>query len=315
MKLIVTRLGVPRPKAAKGKTPLSRRKKMMTILLGTALTLGVCLAAELIPHWGAVPASVEVGEEEGIPLPAVLYPHLVPDGEKAGRSASPVSLLAQDLSWLSDHGYETVSCSEVIAYARGMGELPQKPVLLIFDGSWQSICTDVLPLLEERQDKGTAVITGSDADLYSASVPKKVGEAKLSWNEIRQLDQSESLDLASGTYDLRSAKGEDGRKGISKLRKESFSAYQAFISDDLLTMQNRMNEELSHDASVFCYPLAEKSSESEAVLKELGFLMTLCQGEGTGVIRDTESLFGIPCTARTANKESAAFFEKMGLDG
>lgn len=313
MKLIVTRLGIPRPKKPKRGAFHSRRRKIMTALLGTALTLGVCLAAEMIPRRDAVPTLTAVGEG-GVSLPVILYPQILPDGEKGeNKNASSVSLLEEDLDWLAENGYETVSCSQVIDYARGMGKLPERPVLLTFDGSWQSICGSVLPLLTERDQKGLAVIIGSDADLYSASVPKKPGEARLSWNEIRKLDQSPNLELANGTYDLRSKKGPNGRKGISPLRNESFSAYRAFIGDDLLTLQNRMNEELSHDAAVFCYPLGEKTDESEAVLKDLGFLMTLCEGKKIAVIRDGESLFGISCISRSPDKEAKVFFEKLGL--
>lgn len=317
MKLIVSRFTIPQDPqngGGKGKKPPGgRRRKVMTLLLGTALTLGVCLAAELIPAQEDLPTLAAADGQEGTPLPVIYYPQVVADGEKGdSKAALPVSVLEKDLDWLAENGYQTVSCSGLISGARGMEKLPEKPVLLVFGGSWQSILTEVCPILAERQDKGAAVIVGSDADLYSASVPKKAGEARLSWEDIRAIDPT-VMDLISGSYSLDEKKGADGRKGVAKRRSESFSAYRAFLSDDLLAMQQRMNEELSHDASVFCYPYGEISEESEAVLKELGFLMTLYEGKGTALLTDSESLYGIPFLTRNAGRETAAFFKKAGL--
>ncbi|MCI8602078.1 MAG: polysaccharide deacetylase family protein [Oscillospiraceae bacterium] len=315
MKLIVSRFTIPQggDSSTGKKPPGGRRRKVMTLLLGTALTLGVCLAAEMIPARDSLPTLAAADGQTGTPLPVIYYPQIVADGEKGdSKAALPVSLLEKDLDWLAENGYQTVSCSGLISGVRGMEKLPEKPVLLVFGGSWQSILTEVCPLLAGRQDKGAAVIVGSDADLYSADVPKKAGEAKLSWEDIRAVDPA-VLDLVSGSYSLDERKGADGRKGVAKRRGESFSAYRAFLADDLLAMQQRMNEELSHDASVFCYPFGELSEESEAVLKELGFLATLYEGKGTALLTDSESLYGIPFLTRKAGRESSAFFEKAGL--
>lgn len=310
MKLLITRLRIPRPAEHKGR-PSHRRHKVLTVLLGTALTLGVCLAAENISRRKAVPASVPA--PEGKALPVICYSQVLTDGEKGGKRTVSADMLRQDLAWLADHHCETVSCSQVIGFARGLEQLSEKPVLLLFDGSWETILTVVLPLLEEQNAKAAAVICGSDADLYSAQVPKKEEDARLSWNEIRLLDQSPLVELVSGTYDLRQEKGSGGRRGVSMLRKEGFETYRAFLADDLLALQNRMNEELSHDASVFCYPFGEKSGESEAVLKDLGFLMTLSEGDGIARISNKNSLFGIPFTVRDPEQTAEEFFGQIGL--
>ena len=195
MKLLITRLRIPRPAENKGR-PSRRRHKVLTVLLGTALTLGVCLAAENIPRRKAVPASVPA--PEGKALPVICYSQVLTDGAAGGKRTVSADMLRQDLAWLADHRCETVSCSDVIGFARGLEQLPEKPVLLLFDGSWETILTAVLPLLEEQSAKAAAVICGSDAELYSAQVPKKEEDARLSWNEIRLLDQSPLVELVSG---------------------------------------------------------------------------------------------------------------------
>lgn len=298
MKLIVARLKTGEKRENRREPSVRRRTKVLTVLAGTALTLSVCLLAEQLPG-KSLPASVQIGEK-GFSLPVICYEDI------------DTGLLSEDLVWLAEQGYETVDCEQVITFARGLGEPPEKPILLLFGGSARAICTEVLPLLEEQQVCGNAVIFGSDADLYSDSVPK-TEEAKLSWNEIRMLDRSDAMELISGSYGMHSKKGVDGRKGVSRLRGESPADYRAELSGDILTMQTRMNEEISHDASVFCYSFGEETDESEAVLKDLGFLMSLTEGDDVDCIEDTDDLFGIEYLCR--GKESTEkFFEVIRQD-
>ena len=275
MKLIITRIGIRKEKQNQNR-PFTRMKtKVLTVLAGTALTLTVCLTAEQLPE--TVPASAEMSES-GFLLPVICY------------EDADTALLSEDLDLLVKAGAETVTCSDVISMVMGMEEIPEKPVLLLFSGSDREIFTDYVSVLEEKKAKGNVVICGCDADLYANSIAK-TDEAKLSWNEIRSLERSALIETVSGGYALCQSK--------QKLNSRA-------LREDLLTMQTRMNEELFHDASVFACSGREEAPKD--LLKELGFLMVLEEGDEINHIDDADDLFSVEYIRR-GTSPAADFFE------
>lgn len=273
MKMIFARIGIRKERQNKN-TPCTRIKtKLLTVLTGAVMTFIVCLIAEKMPE-RTILTSAEMAEE-GFSLPVVCY------------EGTDAALLSADLDHLTKTGAETVTCSEVLSMVRGMKEIPEKPVLLLFTGSGREVFTGYLPVLQEKKAKANAVICGSDADLYSGSIPK-TEEAKLSWNEIRELEKSDRIEILSGGYALCHTE--------KKLSEKA-------MREDILTMQTRMNEELSHDASVFACP-----EETDGQLfKELGFLMTLEQGDEVSFIEDEDDLFSVEYIRR-GESPTAEFF-------
>ncbi|MBR6791448.1 MAG: polysaccharide deacetylase family protein [Oscillospiraceae bacterium] len=279
MKLIVTRIGVKKEKPNRKCPSVRLRTKALTVLAGTALTIAVCLLAEKLPEKTAPEAVLPVSadpDDGGFLLRAVCY----------DRETLPH--LAADLVFLEERGAETVTCSGVIAMARGLADIPDDPVLLLFEGD-RSAFTAALPLLEEYGARGNVILRGADADLYSDSVPK-TGDAGLSWNEIRSLENSGFMEMISGGY------GKPDRKaGLSEWRT------------DLLTMQRRMSEEIYHDASVFAHPSGEAEDDLEKLLGELGFLMTLEEGDNFERIDGSDDLFGVDYIRRGEGSPAEIF--------
>ena len=283
---------------------IRRLARIRRTLLGIILVISVCLLAEWLPQRSAM--QVMVAEEQGIPLTVICYDQLMTDPV---GDALPLQLLEEDLRWLQQQGFETVLPAQLRRFVDGMGELPEKPVLLVMNGGYRTILTQVLPLLQEYGCRAVAAVAGSDADLYCGSVPRVEEEARLSWNENRMLEKSGLFEIASQSYSLHTPSGSDGRKGLARLRGESTARYHQLLLEDLLTMQTRMNEELSHDASVFCYPFGEKNTESQLVLEEMGFWMALSVGEGPVYLHENTDLLELSMTERTA-EPSAEFFDQ-----
>lgn len=277
MKLIVTRIGVKKEKMNRNRKSVRLRTKVLTALAGTAMTLAVCFLAERLPE-KTIQVFSGAPVQDGFLLPAVCYEDCAAE------------LLAEDLRLLKEIGCTPVTCSEAVSMARGLTELPEKPVLLVFGGSGREILTDYLPVLEQYGMKGSAVICGGDADLYSDSVPK-TGEAKLSWNEIRTLERSGLVETVSMGYSL--------------CRLKKMPSPQEWTAD-LLTMQTRMNEELYHDASAYFCPFGDQEGGEEA-LRELGFLTALEEGDDIACIGSAEDLLDVEYISR-GHEPSAEFF-------
>lgn len=284
--------------------------KIVSILLGTAFTLFCCFLfgdREAAPTIASSPGA-------GTPLPIVMYHNVCKDGAKTGDYTVTVSQLEEDLAFLQEKGYNAVVGLDLVQAVQGVKALPENPVFLTFDDGHESFYTNVLPLLEKYNMKATVNIVGSFTDLFSGSVPKEESYAHLSWNQLRELKKSPLVEIGNHTYDLHELKGQDGRKGSKKRNNETFEEYQKVLSDDVLMLQTKMNENLYDCARVFAYPYGFYTQESEKILPELGFDVTLTCEEGINLITESKDcLKAMKRYNRPGSAETEVFFAKLGL--
>ena len=132
-----------RTKRRWGRPHFSRRaQRAATVLTGLTLTVGCCLLAERYAVGG--PEAVQTGAEpaEGMAVLILDYHQVLPteeDLQKAREAGETGILLAdfkEDLSWLAEMGANFVLPSDLKQAAQGLYDLPEKAVLLSFDGGY-----------------------------------------------------------------------------------------------------------------------------------------------------------------------------------
>jgi peptidoglycan/xylan/chitin deacetylase (PgdA/CDA1 family) len=114
-------------------------------------------------------SALQAAEEEARPalpaprsveIPILIYHHVVP-----GRSASvlfvPPETFEQQLKYLQDNGYRSVSFDDLADCLEYGAPLPERPVILSFDDGWENQFTYAFPLLQKYGFSGTFyVVTG-----------------------------------------------------------------------------------------------------------------------------------------------------------
>ncbi len=133
---------------------------IMEILLGAACS-GAVLASARWTWWrGRVPG-----------LPVLAYQKV---GEPPAASTLKSSWVAPDkfraqISWLLAHGYKTLLFSDLIKARSGEKKLPEKAVLITFDGAFEDTYTHAYGILRELGARGnvfTVFNTIGKADLW-----------------------------------------------------------------------------------------------------------------------------------------------------
>jgi peptidoglycan/xylan/chitin deacetylase (PgdA/CDA1 family) len=130
-------------------------------------------------------------------LPIVLYHYTPPD-------------FAQQLQYLVDNGYTTVSMAQVAAAIDG-GPLPAKPVAITFDDGYENQM-QAFALLEQYHMKATFYIINGGAESlwcigagrqYNLPIQPKggCGDQYLTWDQVRQLDTSGLITIGGHTID------------------------------------------------------------------------------------------------------------------
>ena len=274
---------------------------------------GFTLALALVCALCSVSAAwlVSAAGEEPARLPIILYHQFNPTPSSWGEFTISPSALEEDLRYLSEHGYTAVTTRQLIDYADGRGELPDKPVLLTIDDGEESFLPYALPLFEEYGMSAVLSILGKYADQYTEQEDHNVRYSHFSWPALAGLQTSPAVELASHTYDMHGLKG---RQGCRIKPGESAEAYRAVLSADLERVEERFLTYLGRRPDVFAYPYGFVCTEAREVLRQRGYrVLFTCQQKVNLLTGDPEELLDLGRYNRPSGVSSAEFFKKIGL--
>jgi len=121
------------------------------------------------------------GVERTIRVPILMYHHIAdpPPGANAIRydlSVSPASF-EQQLRYLREQGYESITLNDLALYLTVGQELPAKPIILTFDDGYRDAYVHAFPLLQRYGYSGT---------FFLISAPIDNGDPDyLSWDQVQ----------------------------------------------------------------------------------------------------------------------------------
>lgn len=271
-----------------------------------AFDLALILAAICFTHFGKQHFAA-VNMTHAVPLPILMY-HSVTELPERDFCVTP-DTLEQDFQYLRSNGYEAVSAEDLIAYTNEKGDLPQKPVMITFDDGFYNNMSAALPLLEKYDMCAVISIVGMFADIIAPDSPHQEAYSYLTWEDLRQLQQSDRIELGSHTYNMHS--NDTLRRGCAKNAWESEELYHETFQKDIDTLQTRFQEELQQEPYIFAYPYGFVCPESKSVLRDAGFLLTLtCLEETNQITRDPDCLYGLSRYNRPGNLSTEAFMHR-----
>lgn len=227
------------------------------------------------------------GNGNGVVL---MYHHLVSDeayatGIFAGNNAViPVSEFENEMYYLYQNGYTTLTMSEVNTYLRNKITLPPKTVVITFDDGYESNYVYAYPILQKYNLKATiAVIVKSSLDGVSGSPGgyNPAGKSHLTFDEMREMQDSGLVEIGSHSYDghayIKTATSDYGkfftqRKYLPELgRSEIYDEYFTRINDDLRLSKYILEQELGREICYFAFPYGSNSSDVITALQYNGF--------------------------------------------
>jgi len=156
----------------------------------------------------------------------------------------------EQLKWLNDNGYKTLTMKEFVDWMYGNISVPEKSVLITIDdgayGTGKHNGNHLIPTLEEYKVHATLfLITG--------------------WWDISNY-QSEYLEVESHTHDLHI------RENCGHTSKVNCVGYDRLL-DDL-----KQSIEITKSTTAFCFPFYESTNESIQAVKDAGFKVAFVGG-------------------------------------
>jgi len=241
-------------------------------------------------------------------LPIIMYHHISPKYRLSNDFTITDKQFENDLKYLKENGYESVSMQQVIDYNEKGKKLPEKPIMITFDDGFQSFYTYAYPLLQKYQTKAVLSITGKYIDKYSNVDDHNVDYAYLTWSEVTELSKSKLVEIGNHTYDMH----EDSKKrrGCRINRYENPESYKQILTEDLSTLQDEVKSYTNSSPVIFAYPFGCKCPEAKEVIKDMGFKAILtCYGHVNELGKQKDQIFNLGRFNRPPGKSSEAFFK------
>ena len=86
-----------------------------------------------------------------VAIPIILYHSILKREKITDRYAVTPNQLENDLVYIRDNGYTTITMSDLIGYVHGNGTLPEKPIIITFDDGFLNTYIYAYPLLKNMK--------------------------------------------------------------------------------------------------------------------------------------------------------------------
>ena len=202
-------------------------------------------------------------------------------------------------SWLKANGYTVVSIQDVINAKNGGKPLPNKAIVLTFDDGYKSFYTYALPLLKAFNYTATLAIVGSWLDVPEngtvSYAGKQVPRSKfLSLKELKEINNSGLVEIASHTYDLHhgiigNVQGNDMpalttfeyNRGTNQYESEAH--YLNRIKSDLAKNNAWIKQHTGKSPRIIVWPYGRYNSVAQQMAKSLGMDIAITLDDGENI--------------------------------
>ena len=201
------------------------------------------------------------------------------------RDAISSQHLIEHFEWLKSRGYPIVSFEQVLAAENHGPALPENAILLTFDDGLESVYTRVLPLLRAYQYPALVAVVGRWLDLKAGETVDYAGKTLgrsdfLTAKQIRELEDSGLVEIASHSYDLHKAISANPLGSVmpaavtrvwdGKSVYETESAWRGRLKADLKRSKDQIKSLTGKAPRAIVWPYGATGREANQVAAELG---------------------------------------------
>lgn len=253
------------------------------------------LFMSLLAFQGVRKAEAVSADKDSVCVPIIMY-HEVKDFKLGKDVISPYEL-ESDLIYLKDNQYSTITMTQLIDYAESGTDLPKNPIILSFDDGYLSTYVNVLPLLKKYNMKIAFSVIGVNIDDFTRVPDSNIDYSHVTWDQLNEMLETGLVEVQNHTYNLHRAG--KGRTGCMQMAGESLSHYEEILKNDVGDFQDQLTRMTGCTPNTFTYPYGRFSTNTDPVLKEMGFKATLTCKYGINVIHKGGDLYGLKRICRS----------------
>lgn len=287
---------------------LRTKRVLWAVCVFCLLAFSAACASNAIAEYsptGNYPLVGQTGAASKSTLTVLMYHNVLAKGKKESVYCIGEDALERDFEYLENHGYNVVSCAEIIDAVYAGERLPERAVLLTFDDGYLNNVKYALPLLRKYGYTALFSVVG-DYTLLDKSNPSVGGDfVYLGWKDIKEASESENVEIGLHSYSMHNLRP---RLGVAQLKSESDEEYARIFGEDTDKLSRALYNigAVGRFYEIYAYPYGKYNSVSERVLKEKGIKMTLTCNEGVNRVSSPEDLYLLKRLNRDATKSSLA---------
>lgn len=271
------------------------------------LSVGVLLAG-LLGWFLSAEEQAVLHSSQTVQLPIAMYHSVTDEGESPGAYVISPKRLEEDLQYLNENGFETVTVSDVIAFVEDGTPLPEKPVMLTFDDGYYNNYANAYPLLLRYRMCAVLSPVGTLTEQFTAldEPENEIWSYCTGW-ELQEMADSGLVELQNHSYDFHTL---SPRKGCLRNSGEALETYQTVFADDTRKAQAVFARLGIAEPVCYTYPYGACSEESEQLVKRCGFSASLGCEEGINRLTegDPSQLFRMKRYNRDGRQTTADFW-------
>lgn len=243
-------------------------------------------------------------------LPVVMYHHILKS--KQGDYIISPDQFEQDLKYIKENGYTTVTTADILAFVEDGVDLPEKPIYITFDDGFEAVYTYAMPLLKQYNMKAVISVIGKHTDIFSdPTETKHLNYSHLSWSQLREMQASAVFEIGNHTYDMHDNCG-GKRYGIRKRDGESQCEYVDYLQNDIGALSKQIEHEIGTAPVVFAYPFGALCRDSKQALNDMGFKVLLtCEEKVNKIEIGAKTPISLRRFNRAAKYSTTDFFKRL----
>ena len=226
-----------------------------------------------------------------IPLPIIMYHHISENPAQLGKYVITPQELEQDLIWLRDNGWHSISVQQLLDWYDGTFVMPEKPCMITFDDGYESTLVYAEPLLAQYGFTGVTAIIGSICQQYTQQPDHNLAYSHLDWQAAAAMSQRGVLEVQYHSWDMHHL---SPRKGCSRQPGEAECCYRQALERDLEQFRAGCEANGVRLIPSVAYPFGAFSSETEAFFRQAGFQAAFtCQEQTNRLMGDPSELWSL----------------------
>jgi len=208
-------------------------------------------------------------------------------------AVTPTNFVRQ-IDWLRNNGYHFISVDQYLAARKGEATLPPKAILLTFDDGYQSVYQYAFPVLKMFNIPAVIALVGNwleqkdTIDFDGKKVPRS---DILSWDELKEMQQSGLIEIASHSHSLHQgilANPQGNKEPAATTRSydsqqqkyEDESHYQQRIRADLKQNNELLRKHFGYSPRIIVWPYGRYNSTTKDIALKLGMPIGLTLDDG-----------------------------------
>lgn len=282
-----------------------RLKVIATFLVGTFV---FCSAFFVILYPNALAL-----EDRNLSFPIIMYHHIMEDSSKVGDYVITPQMFENDLKYLKEKGYSTITVRDLYSLDKEQSSLKPKSIMITFDDGQESFYKYAFPLLKKYGFSAVFSVIGRYTDEYSNLENRDVRYSHTTWQEMKEMDITALVEFGNHSYDMH-YNGSGGRIGVTKQKNETFEEYKFALNEDINQFEKSFEKNMGYITKIYTYPYGRFSKETEKIIKEKGYSAAFTCYEKRVVPNSSEDwLYNLGRYNRGGKIKTESFFNSISV--